>query len=204
MKRGFTLIEMLVVIGIIAILVGAGMTSFSSATKSAQKAQAQELVSNVATALDVVYQKEGAWPRKVFDKASGEFLVDEEVAYELAKRNVMSLRYDSAQKKTVAADRFGIVSPWAQKLIGRKAGSGLSSGSKVPTGGTIKDHIVRYAIDKEGLGIVEAKVGDATIRIRATAVAWCCGADGKFSDYFSSGRSKSDDVYSWSQQQVVK
>ena len=50
-RPAFTLIEMLVVVGIIAVLVGASIGGFAQMTKSAEKAKAQELVSNVATAL---------------------------------------------------------------------------------------------------------------------------------------------------------
>ena len=52
-KSGCTLVEMLVVIGIIAVLVGASIGGFSAMTKTAEKAKCQELVSNVATALTV-------------------------------------------------------------------------------------------------------------------------------------------------------
>jgi len=204
MKRGFTLVEMLVVIGIIAILAGAGMASFSSATKKAQKAHAQELVANVATALEAVYQNEGAWPRRILANGAGEGKLDEEVSYELAVRNMMSLTYDKGKKKTTGADRFGVVSPWAQKVIGRKAGKGISKGSNVPTGGTIEKHVVRYAVDTEGEGFVNAVVGGVSVRIRGTAAAWCCGADGEIEPYSASAASRIDDVYSWSAQQVVK
>lgn len=215
MKRGFTLVEMLVVIGIIAILIGAGMTSFSTATKKAQKAHAQELVTSVATALEAVYQKEGAWPRKILANGSGEGKLDEDVAYELAVRNMMSLTYDTDKKKTTGSDRFGVVTPWAQKVIGRRAGTGISTGTAVPSGGTIEKHIIRYAVDTEGQGFVNAVVGGVTVRIRGTAVAWCCGADGEIEPYIASGGGgdkgesskgggRSDDVYSWSRQQVVK
>ena len=204
MKRGFTLVEMLVVIGIIAILAGAGMASFSSATKKAQKAHAQELVSNVATALEAVYQKEGSWPRRILANGSGEGELNDDVAYELAVRNMMSLTYDKSKKKTTGSDRFGVVSPWAQKVIGRKAGKGVSKGDKVPTGGTIEKHVVRYAVDTEGQGFVNAVVGGVSVRIRGTAAAWCCGADGEMEPYSASSASRVDDVYSWSAQQVVK
>ena len=39
MKRGFTLVEMLIVIGIIAILTGAAMTGFRGAVEKAQAAR---------------------------------------------------------------------------------------------------------------------------------------------------------------------
>lgn len=45
MKKGFTLVEMLVVIGIIVILLGASIGGFSKMTKSAERAKARELVS---------------------------------------------------------------------------------------------------------------------------------------------------------------
>ena len=57
MKRGFTLVEMLIVIGIIAILTGAAMTGFRGAVEKAQAAKCQELVHNVSTALVKVFQK---------------------------------------------------------------------------------------------------------------------------------------------------
>ena len=54
MKKGFTLIEMLVVIGIIAVLVGASIGGFSAMTRTAERAKCQELVSNVATVLCIL------------------------------------------------------------------------------------------------------------------------------------------------------
>nr|MCR5838000.1 type II secretion system GspH family protein [Kiritimatiellia bacterium] len=49
-RRGFTLIEMLVVIGIIAMLMGVLLASVSTFLKTAEKARCQELVANTATA----------------------------------------------------------------------------------------------------------------------------------------------------------
>ena len=62
MKKGFTLVEMLVVMGILAVLIGIGISSFTSTTKRAQKARAQELVLNTAAALEAINA------RCVFDK----------------------------------------------------------------------------------------------------------------------------------------
>ena len=202
MRRGFTLVEMLVVIGILAILIGAGMTTFSSATRKAQQARAREVVSNVATALEAIYQREGSFPRRVLAAGGSDGEMTPEVAYELAKRNAMTLTYDSSSKKTIAADRCGILTPWGQEVVRRKGNSGVADGTKVPSGGTIKDHRVHFAVDTEGRGYVNASVGGETVRIRASAVAWCCGRDGK--EYKYSDGLRHDCSYSWSRQQVVK
>ena len=60
MKRGFTLIEMLAVIGIIAVLMAALIGGYAGVTKAAEKKKCQELVSNVATALTALFQNDGA------------------------------------------------------------------------------------------------------------------------------------------------
>ena len=56
-KSGFTLVEMLVVIGIIAVLSAAGMVGYSRIIKSARKAKTVELVANAATALAHILNK---------------------------------------------------------------------------------------------------------------------------------------------------
>ena len=202
MKKGFTLIEMLVVIGIMAILMGAGMTTFSAATKKAQQARAREVVSNVATALEAIYQREGSFPRRVMAQGGNNGEMTAEVAYDLAKRGVMTLTYDDSTKKTAGADRLGILTPWAQDVVKRKGNSGVADGTKVPTGGTIKDHRIHFAVDTEGKGYVNASVGGESVRIRAAAVAWSCGRDGQIYRY-SEGLRR-DNCYSWNRQQVER
>lgn len=198
--RAFTLIEMLVVMGIIAILMGAGMAAYSSATRKAQQARAREVVSNVATALEAIYQREGDFPRRILAQGGRDGEVDEYVAYELAKRRVMTLTYSGS--KTVGADRCGVLTPWGQDVVKRSSGTGSMEGAKVPSGGTIKDHRIHFAVDTEGRGIVNASVGGEAVRIRASAVAWCCGPDGK--EYSYSEGLRQGCTYSWSADQVVR
>ena len=204
MKKGFTLVEMLVVIGIIAILVGAGMTAFSSATRKAQQARAREVVSNVATALEAIYQKEGSFPRRVLAEGGSDGEMTPEVAYELAKRNAMTLTWDKDRpnvKRTIGADRCGILTPWGQDVV-KRSKAGVSDSTKVPSGGTIKDHRIHFAVDTDGRGYVNASVGGESLKIRGSAVAWCCGKDGK--EYSYSDGLRHDCSYSWNRQQVVK
>ena len=217
MKRGFTLIEMLGVVGILAVLMGIGLSSFSSSTKSAQKARGQELVINVATALETIYQREGVWPRRILANGSSDGKLDENVAYELAKRKVMTLSYDESSKKTTGLDRCGVVTPWAQDTI-KAVGVGANSGTKVSTGGTIgNDHYLHYAVDTDGDGIVNASVGGTKVNIRGSVAVWCGGMDGVISPYKSGGGGsgekgsnpstkggKLNDIYSWTYDQVVK
>ena len=199
-RRGFTLVEMLVVIGIIAVLVGIGMNTFSGATSKAQQARAQAIVGDVATALEAILNKEGAFPRRVIAEGSSDGELDENVSYALAKHKVMSLAYDDNGKVTIGADRCGVLTPWAQDVVTKSASA--SSGTAVPSGGTVKDHIVHFAVDIDGDGKVSASVGGESLTIRASAVAWCCGRDGKMYPYSEGARRGCS--YSWSMDKVVK
>lgn len=203
---GFTLIEMLVVVGIITVLIGASIGGYAKMTKSAEKAKAQELVSNVATALTALFQQEGAWPRRLARKgASGDGELDAETAYSLVAGTTKYLSLTTQGNRLAGLDRFGVVTPWATSVIKRK---GLSAAlTDMVTGSTtVKDHVLHYALDLDGDGIAEANVGGESVKIRATAAVWCIGKDGgdKGKPWpYAHGR-KAGDIYSWTYGQTRK
>ena len=120
MRKGFSLIEMLVVIGIIAVLMGTAVGGYSFATKRAQAARGRELVANTATALNLLFQKDGKWPGALLNEAgSGAGRLTARAAACLAVKKYMSLTYTRTEKDgesyyTLSGlDRCGIVTPWA-------------------------------------------------------------------------------------------
>ena len=199
-RPAFTLVEMLVVVGILAVLVSVSLASFTSMTKKAQKAKGQELVHNVATALEKIYQEEGSWPKRILAGSNNENGIDANVAYAIAKHNGLSLSYDDSKQKTTALDQCGVVSPWAQDVIRRKKGQGVSDSTEVPSGGTIKTHRLRYAVDTDGRGFVTANVEGESVKVRGSVAVWCAGYDGVFEKYKTGLRK--DDIYSWGREQV--
>ena len=201
LKRGFTLIEMLVVIGIIAILSGSLLAGFNAVTKSAQRARAQEAVSNAATALTLYYQKHQEWDPAISAAPAGEGggqQMDVNVAKLLGKEGLLNVNYRNDQLH--GTDRLGILDPWGVAVLKRNKDAGL--GTPVPSGGTVQSHLLYFAVDLDGDGIVEANLSDGMRKIRATAVVWCAGRDGKLAPYSQVGRS--DDVFSWQRGQEKK
>ena len=207
--KGFTLVEMLVVIGIIAILVGASIGGFSAMTRNAEKAKAQELVNNVATALTAMFQAEGVWPKRLAAQGKEDGRLDAERAYALVAGTTKYFSLAASGGKLTGHDRFGIVTPWAEQVIKRE-GSSASLSSKVGTT-TVDDHVLHYALDLDGDGrILGANVGGQSVDVRATAIVWCGGKDGVIDPYpyagggggqkgSSKGKAggRTDDVYSW-------
>ena len=203
MKRGFTLVEMLVVIGIIMVLIGASIGSYSAVTRSAEKAKCRELVAQVATALATLYQREGGWPKALAMQGKTDGKLDEKAARAL--KEYYSLNFDD-NGNLMGYDRFGIVTPWAQDII-KRGGKGVSLSTQVSTSKHgpqyIDDHILHYALDLDGDGIIEGvSVGGEAVDIRATAAVWCAGKDG-YMEKYSKGL-KGDDVYSWAPGQTKK
>ena len=206
MKRGFSLVEMLVVIGIIAVLVGASVAGYSKMTKSAERAKCQELVSNVATALTAMFQQEGVWPKRLASQGKSDGKLDAQTAYALVAGETAYFSLMKNGNQLGGNDRFGIVTPWAEQVI-KRHGSSASLGTAVGSM-TVDDHILHFALDLDGDGrILGASVGGQSVDIRATAAVWCGGKDGVISPYpYAGGGGKgansaagqrSDDVYSW-------
>lgn len=197
MQKGFTLVEMLVVIGIIAVLTGASIAGFSKMRATAERAKAQEMVSNTATALSAILQEKGFWPKRLLEEAaSGDGRLEATAAFAL--RNHLSLNNDGSV--LIGLDRLGVFDSWGAATI-KARGSSASLSSPVGTGGTLEDHILHFAIDLDDDGFTEASVGGESLKIRATAAVWCAGKDGKLSGYKAG--LKSDDIYSWSRGQVA-
>ena len=209
LKRGVTLVEMLVVIGIIAVLAASSMIGYSTIVRSSKKAKTQELVSNAAAALTQMLSKNsGVWPEDLLKNANGgNGRLDEETSRVFVRYDLLGLSYNQEtakgnvnQYRLTGKDRCGVVDAEAEAILKRTPSA--SEGTKVPTGGNVRDHILYFAVDDDGDGYTDAQVeGAGELKIRATAVVWAAGPDGKV-DYKGFGRN--DDVYSWRPSQVKK
>lgn len=205
MKKGFTLIEMLLVIGIIAVLAGSILAGLSHMTKSSERQRCQELVANVSTALTQLFNDKGVWPRAMLANGLHGGLLDETATIPLALGGYLSLSYDNQTGKLIGYDKFGVITPWAAAFLKSSNGAKATLSTAVPTGGKIQDHILHFAVDADGDGVIpNVSIGGQTISVRATVAVWCGGKDGVIEPY-SKGL-KGDDVYSWSygQTQHVK
>lgn len=211
-RGGFTLIEMLVVLGILAVLAGASLGGYSFVTRRAEQARVRELVSNVATALNVLFQRQGRWPSALLTESQGEGRLTARAAACLKANNLMSLSATTTEVngETVytlsGLDRCGIVTPWATTVLKRLSTGDSGLSARVPSGGTVQDHQLHFALDDDGDGIVQVRLGSGTRQVRANAVVWSWGMNGVEDDYEASmsGRGKADDVFSWSRGQEVK
>lgn len=214
-KAGFTMVEMLVVVGIIAVLSGALIAGMDRMRKTAQKAKVQETVSNTATALGAIFQKEMAWPQMLIRYNNRQ--LEAEPSHVFVRHGLLGLSYDSSSYapndrskriiRLTGADRCGIVDPWAAATLKRQRVSSAEKEGltlKVDTGGTVQDHILWYAIDYDGDGITEANVNGTEIKVRAPACVWSAGADGVLGEYGKHSKAGADDVYSWARSQEVK
>jgi prepilin-type N-terminal cleavage/methylation domain-containing protein len=195
MRKGLTLIEILVAVSIIAILIGVTVGGYSVMTRNAEKARCQELVKNTEVALTEYFNRNGSWPKVIVTESQGEGVLTAKAAYPISKAAGGSMSLTVNNGRLSGVDRLGVVDHWAMEVIRRK-GSSATESDPVGSGGTIKDHTLRFAVDVDGDGIIkEVDVGGEVISIRATAAVWSCGRDGKFEPY--SKHSSSDDLYSW-------
>lgn len=225
-QAGFTLIEMMVVIAVIAILAASLGIGYNRMTKNAQRAKAVEAVSNAQTALVILHDRADGWPKAILNASThdqGYHVMDEDVAKVMFKYSLLGVDCKGDRSEPISTyklrgvDRCGIVDPWAQDALQRadknQPGSALLSRS-VSSGGTVQDHLIYFAVDQDEDGFVTKTEGAPVNKVRAMAIAWCAGADGGLGDCSTAkptkgsanGRviSNSDNVYSWNRDQEVK
>lgn len=224
-RTGFTLIEMMVVIGIIGILAAALTGAYGLMVKSAQRSKAVEAVANARSALETLYiRKDNTWPPAIINARThegGYHVMDENVAKELFRNSLLNVdckKTDDKQEGLAAytlrgVDRFGIADPWAQDVLRRKVEKGKRD-SSVPSGGKVEDHLIYFAVDQNDDGFVDRSEGAPVNKVRARAITWCAGADGGLGDCSTDKRGKTqvngrtvsngDNVYSWQRAQEEK
>ena len=207
-RKGFTLIEMLVVIGIIAALASAMLGAYMSMTRRAARAAAAAVVSDAATALASIISDKGVWPERLEQEAKGgDGRLNEQVATVLIGKLALSHQTQKSsagteKKVLTGADRFGVVTSWAAKVLKNPIASLKSP--VPPASRPVKDHVLHYALDLDGDGLTLANVGGERLEIRASAAVWCIGAGGGKNGAiwpYSEGV-RHGDIYSWTPKQV--
>ena len=201
-RKGFTLVELLVVIAILAIIITLSFGGYSMYVRYAKSSRCHDKIKQVETAIMSLKTNTGWNPELIAGCANGEGLLDKNVAAVFARNGdklTQSHTGSGSSVKLTGEDRFGVVTIWAEEYIEANKNANLSD--KLPGGGSIKDHIFRYAIDKTGRGTTRVLIGGKAVTVRKSAAVWCCGPNGEFEPY---GEAGSDDIYSWTEEQVVE
>ena len=208
-RAGFTLVEMLVVIGIIGLLATAMVVSLSGMRKVAMQGEAQKLVTEVYTAFNILLQNERNWPQVILDNANKNGGINADVCAVFQSRGLIDLSTWKTGKINTeinwdSLDRFGLLDPYGKTALKKSPSQRNMNATIVDGVGTYKDHLLQYRIDKNFDGYVDSTEGAPNgYRIRAAVIVWSRGPDGKDDDT-KGGRYPDDDRGSWTMAGVSK
>jgi prepilin-type N-terminal cleavage/methylation domain-containing protein len=182
-NKGFTLVEMLVVMGLIGLLIAMMTGALKYVQTTAWQSRSQELVSNVATALTIYIQREGVWPKEILESGG---VVNNEVCKVLQLSrllDVTTVKADGTINQN-SPERFGLLSPWGQRMVKLSPKVTASLGS-LPPDAALRKHMLQFRVDINLDGKIDSSdgqlgpiPGEGSV-IRASAMVWACGPNGK-------------------------
>ena len=188
LRGGFTLVEMLTVIGMIGILAATLIASFQHVKTTARQTHSQTQVSEVATAFNIYLQQEREWHEAFLNAKE----MNEDVCKALANKHLL----DFALSSTNGLDRFGMLDPWGRFAL-RKNPKINSASAVIDSGRQLSDHRIQYRLDMDYDGYVDSSEGSPKgAKIRASVLVWSRGPDGK-DGADQSIRYPGDDRLSW-------
>ena len=183
-QEGFTLVEVLVVIGIIGILIAVLLPAFGYVQQIARQSRAQTMVVDAATALTAYVQRERAWPDEIAKESQGYF--DAKVCKILFEAGLLDVTtYKGDEINQDSPDRFGLLDPWGQALVKRNPKLQDVNAEIGAPPRPIRNHLLQFRIDKNFDGKVnedDCTGGFGAIpydqAVRASAIVWSCGPGG--------------------------
>jgi len=202
-SAGFTLVEMLVIIGIIGILASALVSGAGHMKRVAERTKAQRAVDDVKVALNLYLQSEREWHDILIDRLE----TDYDVSKILARSKLLDLVVPDDPATSTSLDRFGFLDEWGRKALRRNPNI-TGATQRGEDGIAISDHRIQFRLDANYDGYIDAGEGSPNgLRIRGSVIVWSRGPDGQ--DDFSSSNPKArqrypyDDIISWEHAKVM-
>lgn len=208
-KRGFTMVELLIVIGIIGMLSTVLIVSFGKVKSIAMRNEAQKVVDQAKVSLEAVLLAKQSWPVVLINNMSQGF--NRDVCWYLQQNNYMDLTTKEKNRQNgvwdwseTSLDRFGLLDPWGRTAL--KINTGAKSDTEELGNGNVsvfRDHVLQYRLDLNGDGFIDSSdcrgcsMPVEGMRIRASVMVWSRGEDG-IDDGEHNKRYPVNDSLSWS------
>lgn len=164
-RGGFTMMELLVVISILAILGGGLVAGYGKAQKAAWASRSQALAVQTATAWNAYLLRNQTWPSTVNEVMNPRMC--KIIAGGDGGQRFMDLAYDGLRVANTSANNaevtYGLLDAWGQNKV--KRGEAFSP----------DEHLIQIRFDRNYDGVIDTSEGSPDGSIRASVIAWSWG-----------------------------
>lgn len=188
--HGFTLIELMVVIAIIAVLIGLSVPVYQSVQTSAKKTQAKNDLVQIVTAVNAFYTEYGRYPTAAANDAGAKISAGTD--------NSAVFNELRGQNGTLNTRQIVLISPPAAKdPLNPRAGVEASTGKFFDPFGKTYGVAMDADYDNKIPNPYTADTGAGGTDINQGAIAWSLGKDGQGGQGSKSSGPGKDDIISW-------